>query len=47
LPLIRSRISASLSGGRAAARSSVTALGQPSRISPSMATAEQIWPGVQ
>jgi len=46
LPLIRSRSSAGLAAGRAA-RSAVTWLGMPASISPSTATAEQIWPGVQ
>ena len=46
LPLMRSRISASLACG-AAARSAVTAEGTPRWISSSMPTAEQIWPGVQ
>ncbi len=46
LPLIRSRISASLSEAFCV-RSSVTWLGQPASISENMPAAEQIWPGVQ
>src|SRR5207244_3338348 len=46
LPLMRSRSSAAVTCG-AAVRSALTWLGMPALISPSTATAEQIWPGVQ
>ena len=46
LPLMRSRSSALESSGRPV-RLAVTWLGIPALISPSIATAEQICPGVQ
>ena len=46
LPLMRSRNSSGVTSGFAF-RSALTWLGMPRRISPSAATAEQIWPGVQ
>ena len=47
LPLMRSLISLPDGDPLATAGVSVTALGSPRRYSPSIATAEQIWPGVQ
>src|SRR6266567_4132560 len=47
LPLMRSRISSSLSVTWSAFRLALTALGQPSPASRSIPTAEQICPGVQ
>ena len=47
LPLIRSRISASVNAICGDATSAVAWLGQPAFTSASMPTAEQIWPGVQ
>src|SRR5262249_41800787 len=47
LPLIRSRISSWVSAKLSAARSLDTWLGTPARASATIATAEQIWPGVQ